>query len=193
MNNIEKYEEYLGFLNKKIEKFFEQEKDFICCKEGCSLCCETGNYPFSKLEFDYIIKGSFALPKETIEIIDAKIKKLKAEKANSKEELFLHECPFLINKKCSLYDYRALICRTFGLIYYDDTSKLKLPSCVDNDLNYAKVYNKETKKISDELVKNSGLKEPMAYNLSLKALKENQYTKDNIDFGETKPLLDWFE
>ena len=42
-------------------------------------------------------------------------------------------------------------------------------------------------------LKELGFDEPMAYNLSLKQLKENQYTKDFIDFGETKPLIDWFE
>lgn len=192
MDKLENYEKYLEFIERKLSKFFEKEKDFIYCKEGCSLCCETGNYPFSQLEFDYLIKGSFTLPQKTIELIDKKIVQLKKEKETSKDELFLHECPFLIDKKCSVYKYRALICRTFGLIYYDDTSKLKLPSCVEYNLNYSSVYDEKRKKISQKMLDKLGLKEPMAYNISLKQLKENSYTKENLDFGETKPLLDWF-
>ena len=98
MNDFKEYKLYLDFLGKKLKRFEEKEKHFLFCKEGCSLCCEIGNYPFSQLEFEYLVEGSLSLPKEVIDVIDKKIFELKEQREKSQEKVFLHECPFLINK-----------------------------------------------------------------------------------------------
>ena len=71
--------------------------------------------------------------------------------------------------------------------------KTKVPNCVFKGLNYAKVYDPQTKLISTELFKKEGYKnEPVAYNLSLKFLYNNEITDYiGINFGTVKPMIDW--
>ena len=47
-----RYEIFLYTLNKELQKMFDNQAEFIKCKEGCSYCCEQGEYPFSELEFN---------------------------------------------------------------------------------------------------------------------------------------------
>lgn len=194
---IKKYEKYLDAIEVQLlKKYFEQQKDYIHCKQGCSYCCEKGEYPFSELEFKYAMIGYNSLNEEKKSIIDSKAKKIKEEKTQSKEEVFMYECPFLIDKKCSIYNHRGLICRTHGLMFYiedeNGESKNKAPHCMEIGLNYSSVFDKEKKVISQEMWDKSGIKtEPVAYNLSKKALfkKGEQF---EINFGESKALIDWF-
>lgn len=195
---ITRYEKYLESISETLLKFFEQQKDYIHCKFGCSLCCETGQYPFSALEFQYAMIGYNALSEDEKSIIDAKIKETKAQKELSTNKVFMHECPFLIDKKCSIYKHRGIICRTHGLMFfYEDENgeeKNKCPDCISKGLNYSEVYDKEQKIISMELWEESGIEtEPLAYNLSLKVLLNSSLAKQlELDFGESKALIDWF-
>lgn len=196
---LERYEKYLELLEEKMfKKYFERQKDYIHCKLGCSRCCEVGEYPFSELEFQYAMVGYNALNENEKQIINIKVKEIKAQKALSKDKTFMHECPFLIDKKCNIYKHRGMICRTHGLMFYiedkDGKSKNKGPDCVNVGLNYSSVYDKEKKMISLELWEKTGIKtEPVAYNISLKALLSNEVTKElEINFGESKALIDWF-
>ena len=93
-----------------------------------------------------------------------------------------------------------VVCRTFGLIYYNDSENvgssnpMKIPFCNEKGLNYSKVIDEQTKTISSEKVKALNYKnEPMGYNLNFKQLKE-KIGKEmlGIDFGEEKTLIDWF-
>jgi hypothetical protein len=64
---------------------------------------------------------------------------------------------------------------------------------MEQGLNYSDVFDKETKTFSKEkFLKTGNKKEPVAYNLGLENLK-SKFGKDimNLNFGETKPLLDW--
>ena len=91
-----------------------------------------------------------------------------------------------------------IICRTFGLSYYDyneqsGKNELKFPFCVLQGLNYSEVYDKETKGFSTELFNESGYKnEPMAHNLGVESLM-NKFGKDvmRLEFGKLKMLIDW--
>lgn len=200
---IEKYEQYLELIDQRLlQKYFEQQKDYIKCKSGCSHCCESGQYPFSEVEFQYTMLGYDTLSEKEKNIIQKKVKKIKKDKEDSKingnDEEFMHECPFLIDKKCSVYKYRGIICRTHGLLFFVDDkegkSKNKIPHCVHLGLNYSNVYDKSTGTISSELWEKTGIKnEPVAYNLSLKTLLNNGVTKElELKFGEEKALIDWF-
>ena len=71
---------YLAYLTRKLDGFFEKQYPYIFCKKGCSRCCENGEYPFSRLEYDFIMIGFTKLPPELREEILSKVKRLKAEK-----------------------------------------------------------------------------------------------------------------
>ncbi len=91
-----------------------------------------------------------------------------------------------------------IICRTFGLSYYDkdDVKKkntLRVPFCMHQGLNYSEVYDPDKKTFSTDLYKKIGyLNEPMAYNLGVESLM-NKFGKDimHLDFGEIKTLIEW--
>lgn len=197
---IETYEKYLEILhNRMLQKFFAQQKEYVFCKLGCSHCCEKGQYPFSELEFKYTMMGYNNLSNEDKMIIDEQIREVKTEQVNYSGDNFMYRCPFLINKMCSIYKYRGIICRTHGLMFYyknkDGETKNKAPHCIDIGLNYSNVYDTKTQTISDDLWRKSGIEtEPVAYNLSLTFLLDNILTRElKLEFGAEKTLIDWFD
>lgn len=192
-NQLEDYYAYLKQLTTKVDTFFEQQRPYVCCKEGCSYCCEKGQYPCSELEFSFLELGYLNLDEEIKSKIKDKVAILAKLKKNNQEEVLECECPFLINKKCSVYTYRPIICRTFGIPFFDDSGKLKVPFCNELGLNYSQVYDRTRNILSEELFKKTGFsQEPLAYNLSLKFLiskvgKEGM----KLDFGQQRTIVDW--
>ena len=185
---FEDYEKFLEELNAKLKNYFELHSDYICCKEGCSKCCEIGDYPFSFLEMKYIMHGFLGLDKKTQSIIREKIRSIQKE---DKGKHFFYECPFLINNRCSVYKYRGIICRTFGLAYFISKQNekgehyVKLPECVKEGLNYSKVYNKETGEVEVA---------PFNENLDLPNIVNSDLAKKyNLDFGDIQSLIYWFD
>ena len=56
------YDSFLINLDKKISKYNDLHKDFICCRKGCSHCCEKGDYPISEVEdLSYDLKKRYFL------------------------------------------------------------------------------------------------------------------------------------
>ncbi|MBO6088278.1 YkgJ family cysteine cluster protein [bacterium] len=185
---------YLSYLTNKLNGFFEKQSPYIFCRKGCSKCCENGEYPFSRLEYDFIMIGFTKLPPETREEILLKVKKIKQEKEKSNGE-FCYECPFLINQECSVYEFRGIICRSFGLMSINPDGLSKIPFCAFEGLNYSNVVEPDTKIISTEKYKKLGknLPEPLAFNVSYKFLtSENIEENFHLHFGDKKPLIDWF-
>lgn len=196
IEDIQKYELYLTYMNKKLAEFFEQQSPYIFCKEGCSHCCEKGEYPFSEIEFAYLMIGVKTLSPDVITQIEENIDKIKSEREQRKDEKqFMYACPFLINHRCSLYNFRGIICRTHGLAFFNKDKKLLVPACVDKGLNYSNVYDFENKTISDEKYAASGIEqEPLAHNVGMHFMTNNSLTDElKLDFGEIKPMIDWFE
>lgn len=176
---LKKYERFLKDFDKKLKKYFSQQSEHICCKEGCSGCCEIGDYPFTQLEMMYLMEGFKNLPTETK--IQVKNNLMAIKKNRFSTHLF-YKCPFLINKKCSVYKYRGLTCRTFGLAYLIDKKIVKVPECANEGLCYSKVYN------DGELVT-----EPVKEDLSLLKITNSQLAKSHkLEFGESRSLVDWF-
>ncbi len=191
---LTKYVEYLYTIQKKIDGFFENQKPYIFCKEGCSACCKTGEYPFTQVEMQYLMLGFHQLPTETKLKVLAKINELKERYATAnKEESFMHECPFLVDDKCSVYDFRGLICRTHGLAFYDANGKLRVPSCIHEGLNYSNVFDPEKNILCGDRWAATGIEqEPVSFNLSRKFLLNNEATKYlELDFGEEKAMIGW--
>lgn len=188
------YEVYLNHITNKINEFFENQKEYIFCKKGCSKCCEKGEYPFSEIEYKFLMLGFKKLPNDIQDKINEEIQKIKEEKLSFKGERFMHKCPFLINGVCSVYNHRGIICRSFGLLYTSDKNgKIQMPFCYELGLNYSNIYDKKTNSLSTEIYNQKGFKvPPKIYNVSYKFLTNDTFA-DGFDFkfGEKKPLIDW--
>ena len=176
---LKRYEKFLEELDKILDNYFYEYRQYICCKKGCSLCCEIGEYPFSRLEAEYLMKGFVELSPKIQKEIKQNIKKLLDNKIYSN-----YKCPFLINKECSLYKYRGLVCRTHGLAFLDN-GIVKLPECVNEGLNYSSVYDSKKKELLIE--------QPIKESLRIDNIFDNQAAKKyNLECGEIRPLIKWF-
>lgn len=188
-----RYEIFLYTLNKELQKMFDNQAEFIKCKEGCSYCCEKGEYPFSKLEFNYLIEGYKQLDSNTKKIIKENIKQINKEKSKNTDKIFMHKCPFLIDKRCSVYQNRGIICRTFGLLCEHNDGRLTIPFCHEYGLNYAQLYDKELGQLIDE---RDGIKlsktEPAAFRIERDNIMNLSIAKNlNIVWGDSKTMIDF--
>ena len=176
---FERYESFLSDLDKKLNKYFKEQSENICCKQGCSGCCEVGDYPFTQQEMMYLMEGFKNLPYDTKVLVK---ENLMAIKKNRVSMHLFYKCPFLINNECSVYKYRGITCRTFGLAYMREDGMVSVPECVHDNLCYSKVYE------NDELST-----EPVKEDLSLLKITEGDLAKKyNLEFGESRSLIDWF-
>lgn len=163
------YKLFLDQLDEKLEKYRELHKDFICCKIGCSACCEKGDYPLSAIELEYLMQGYINLDTEKKKLVQENIKNMKKGE----------NCPFLINNKCAVYPYRPIICRVHGLTYLywgrgKCRDKVKVPHCTIEGKNYSKVYDGKE--------------------IFINPIKENLDTPNllkDFDYGEIRNLYDW--
>ena len=193
LDNIRNYKLYLKFVNDKINKFFEKEKPYIACKMGCAKCCKNAQFPFSNTEIEYLMLGFVQLDNEKKELIKQNIKKTLEEKKTSTKDPFLYTCPFLINDVCSVYEYRGIICRTFGLIT-EKEGRSKVPFCCFEGLNYSSILDDEKKQFSEEKIKELGLPEPSSFNIRYEFLTSEEFEKSfKFVFGDKKSMIEWFE
>ena len=177
---LKRYEKFLEKFDKKMEKYFEEQCEFIKCKPGCCSCCEVGEYPFSRLEAEYLMSGYIKLDKRVQQKIKKEINQIK------QNNLKYYKCPFLQEKKCVLYNYRGIVCRTHGLAWYDyDEEKIKLPYCVNLGLNYGKVFDRET----GEVFLQNPVKERLTIDSILRSPEAESY---ELECGEIRPLIKWF-
>lgn len=158
------YIDFLKNLDKRLEKYFELHKEHICCSLGCSSCCEAGDYPLSQIELEYLMQGFTELNNDIKRIVQNNIKNIVKGAA----------CPFLIEKKCSIYPYRPIICRVHGLAYICHDEVVKVPYCAQEGKNYSNVYKDGEIEIN-----------PIKENLDTQSLLKD------IDFGEIRNLVDW--
>lgn len=178
---LKKYEKFLKEFDKKLKKYFTAQSDNICCKEGCAGCCEVGDYPFSQLEMMYLMTGFKNLPAETQKIVRENMLNIKRNRIS---EHFFYQCPFLIDKKCSVYKYRGITCRTFGLAYLTDkkNKQVKLPECSREGLNFSKVFDGKEVTV-----------EPVKENLDLPSVTISPLARSHkLEFGEIRSLINWF-
>ena len=190
---FELYEKYLEVIDKYLEKCFDFQSPFIHCKIGCTDCCETGEYPFSRLEAEYLMAGFPQLQPEIQNQIKNNIKYLLRQKSECKGR-FLHRCPFLIDKKCVLYERRGLTCRAFGLACFetvDGKKVVKLPECSRIGLNYSEVL--DSGEVDMSKFQLYGVTGPINHSLSLNYF-EHEILKGvtDLEFGEIRPILEWF-
>lgn len=188
MNNLENYENFLDFIMPVINRKFEHQKEYLSCSKGCALCCKNVNMPFSQLEFEYLMEGFNNLDNNQKQLV---LQKIKSQLENSENP----ECPFLQNEICSVYKYRGIICRTFGLLLVNGDNEYTVPFCVHKGLNYSEIFDEETQQLSAEKREALGYKnDPMFHSLSRQQLFSLQITKDlGLEPGESKPLIEWLK
>lgn len=190
------YKRYLNTIDVVLKRYFEDQKEYIFCKKGCSHCCEIGHYPYTDLEFKYLLLGFFRIPMKEQQKVIKRIQDLKKEYQECEnKKKFEHRCPFLDDEGvCTVYEYRGMICRTFGLITMLDDGGCVIPFCQELGLNYSNVYDPINKKIDMEKVKKLGFKNiPYPRKTSLKTIMSPEMFEGDspIDFGERKALIEW--
>lgn len=161
-----KYKDFLEDFDKKLSEYFKRESDYICCKAGCSSCCEKGDYPLSQIELEYLMQGFIDLDNSTKQKVQENVKNIQKGGV----------CPFLIEKKCSVYPYRPIICRVHGLAYICKEKTVKVPHCVHDKKNYAQVFENNE--------------------ISIDPIKENLDTQNvlkDFEYGEIRNLFDWLK
>lgn len=190
---IQNYVTYLKFLDEKFTRFFNKQKPFIFCKKGCAKCCKNAQFPYSEIEVEYLLLGAWQLKPEIKKIVADNLARITEEKNKYEGEKFRYDCPFLINNECAVYDYRGIVCRSFGLMTVGANEKIQVPFCCFEGFNYSNVIDYETKKVSQEKYKALGVEEePSAFNISYEFLTDSDFERGfNFTFGERKPLIDW--
>ncbi len=191
---IENYKIYLDFISKKISNFFEKQKPYIKCTKGCGRCCKNAEFPYSKMEMKYLLCGFLSLDPKTQEKIEHQLQITADNKKAFKGDKFLYDCPFLIDESCSVYEYRGIVCRTFGLIENVTNGKSKIPFCAYQGLNYSNVLDEKNHMLSTEKYENLGIdQEPLGFNINYNLLTDEAFEKKfNFKFEEKLPLIDWF-
>ena len=182
---FENYEKFLSVVDSDIHKIFEFHKEYIHCNKGCSYCCRKGDYPISKIEYEYLMEGFETLDDNLKTQIKENINRTKQENSES------YVCPFLINDSCSLYSHRPLVCRTFGVLTEDSSGNPSFPFCATQGLNFSEVYDEEKKHLSADLAEKKHFKVfPRIFRLSNKVIMNIPLAKElNIDFGEAKKII----
>lgn len=151
MNNffesIESYKDFIYKIDQLIEEIKQEYPDDINCQEGCCGCCNN-IFNISIIEGIYLQEG---FKKLNYEIQDTIIKNLHSIKKSIEEtpdkKEFIH-CPLLLNKRCSLYAYRPVICRTFGYPMVDEqtgqiaTCELNFPNLREEELTIKTISSK---------------------------------------------------
>jgi Fe-S-cluster containining protein len=194
---LEKYEKYLNQLKDKLDLCFNDQKEYLKCKAGCAICCKNSYYPVSKLEYEYMKKGMEEnLTNDQIEQIKQKaIQIIKDRTVFLKEgnDLldFQYECPFLANNSCNIYENRALLCRSHGLIHQDleNPNKINLLHCIKFGYNYSDIVDTNTNKISIDKIKRFGFENmPKVFDLSYSSMISRA---EDVEFGDIRMLVEW--
>ena len=143
---LENYITYLKFIDEKLTRFFNSQKPYIYCKKGCSKCCKNAQFPYSQIEMQYLLTGIINLDDYQQEIISQNVQKILEQKSQFEGEKFKYDCPLLINNECSVYEYRGIVCRTFGLMCVGKDGKIQVPFCCYDGFNYSNVVDDSEKK-----------------------------------------------
>jgi len=90
---------------KELKYEIKIRKQKMACKKGCHICCLKPDVPICELE----INGISWYVSEKVE--NPEIRKM-LNKQLSESNIHV-ECPFLVQKSCSIYPVRPLACREF--------------------------------------------------------------------------------
>ncbi|MGN1125132.1 MAG: YkgJ family cysteine cluster protein [Candidatus Gastranaerophilaceae bacterium] len=174
---LKKYDNFIRCFQKQIDNYFAENSEYIYCHEGCSACCEVGEYPFSWIEMGYLMEGFMTLPENVKHQVKLNVLSIKEQKLKYSGDRFEHKCPFLINNKCCVYEYRGITCRVHGLAYLRKDGTVNVPFCANNGLNYSSEFKDGIFSI-----------EPIKKNLNIDVVLKDF----NGEMGEIRPIVEWF-
>lgn len=187
---IDEYIVFLENLHLELKGYFDREKPYIACKDGCSLCCKNFSLKITELEYSFMTKGFSQLDKARKKSIINRAKNTAKKyknfsKLNKSKEEFKYDCPFLFDNTCANYEYRPVICRVFGLITLDENNREEMPFCMLKGLNYANVGDPVTRTFDEQKIIQLGAPPPQSYDVSYsKVIKKVQH-------GEYKHFFEW--
>ena len=174
---LQKYEQFINNFQRVVDKYFEENSEYIYCHKGCSACCEIGEYPFSWIEMGYLMDGFVKLPDDIKIKIRENIQSVKRQKDSFNGNRFEYRCPLLIDGLCSVYNNRGLTCRTHGLAFLRKDGTVNVPHCANSGLNYSNVFK-------DGIFSTEPIKENLNIDTILKDF--------DGEMGEIRPLIEWF-
>ena len=118
-------EEVLGYADYFVETIKPEIKEKPQCKAGCSYCCYLQVH-LSRLELKLILDHVQNLPlieqKRVQRVTAVNRQKIENNPHKKRVELKL-PCPFLKNRKCTIYKIRPLNCRGYNSLKVSDCKK----------------------------------------------------------------------
>ena len=100
-NAVETYNQLVREIERELRRLEDFYGDILQCRPACDDCC----IPFSLLPLEA------AIIRQAYETLDDKDKFAVMQRIDTQHD----KCPLLIQRKCSIYQSRPLICRTHGL------------------------------------------------------------------------------
>ena len=95
---LERYQIYLKLIHERmLNKYFEEQSPYLCCKKGCAHCCQKGQYPMSEIEVKFILSKMASLEKSLQENILYNIQSVIKEKQTSKLHKQIAERRFFLS------------------------------------------------------------------------------------------------
>jgi Fe-S-cluster containining protein len=103
-SSFDYYHQALETLDKQVAILEDEFRPYLQCKKGCSSCCENTQFKVRYIEALQLAKGFATLPADKQRTI---LENIGQESP---------DCPFLLDKCCSVYEYRPVLCRSFGML-----------------------------------------------------------------------------
>ena len=101
-----------------------EKKGGVCLRYGCSLCCIDTRMPLTRRDIDRIINLGYG--REDFIIRENGERRLRNVDG---------KCFFLQDERCKIYPDRPEGCRTYPLIYYEETGKAEIDTeCPHHEL-----------------------------------------------------------
>lgn len=106
--------EAYSFIDDYCDVYIKPQATCTGVGAGCSHCCKNSIIAVSALEFTYLVNHSAVAQKQVKKVIPTIREAILPDLINgSMKTKKLGDCPFLVNNRCAIYEYRPIACRTF--------------------------------------------------------------------------------
>lgn len=113
LESIINYRDFILKIDVTINDIKAEYHDDINCRESCCDCCNNV-FNISIIEGYYLQQGFKELSPDVKDKVINNILNIKAAIENNPENKETIKCPLLSEQKCTLYNFRPIVCRTFG-------------------------------------------------------------------------------
>jgi Fe-S-cluster containining protein len=126
----ERYRDILAAVDAEFALNRALHGDRIRCGPGCTDCCYQ-IFPISEIEAEEVARGIAALSDESRRQVVSRARQYLERRLVRGERL---PCPALDGGKCSIYEYRPLMCHKFGMPLFNPDQPDRIFAC---ELNFA--------------------------------------------------------